>query len=58
VFLLVATIGLSLLLSFMTGNIGLILRQKTIILPFLFLLMFSRPPEELAASPEIDSEQV
>jgi hypothetical protein len=28
VFLLVATIGLSLLLSFMTGNIGLTLRQK------------------------------
>jgi hypothetical protein len=32
---------LCLLLSFMTGNVGLILRQKTIILPFLFLLLFS-----------------
>jgi hypothetical protein len=40
------------LLSFMTGNIGLILRQKKIILPFLFLLMFSRPLEELAALEE------
>ncbi|MBL8028016.1 MAG: hypothetical protein JNL74_16465, partial [Fibrobacteres bacterium] len=52
IFLLVSTIGLSLLLSFMTGNVGLILRQKTIILPFLFLLMFSRPPEELALEEE------
>lgn len=32
---------LIILLSFMTGNVGLILRQKTIILPFLFLLLFS-----------------
>jgi hypothetical protein len=31
------------LLSFMTGNVGLILRQKTIILPFLFLFLFHRP---------------
>jgi hypothetical protein len=56
VFLFVATVGLSLLLSFMTGNIGLILRQKTIILPFLFLLLFSRSPEELAVEIEHDSE--
>jgi hypothetical protein len=28
------------ILSFMTGNVGLILRQKTIFLPFIFLLLF------------------
>jgi hypothetical protein len=32
---------LIILLSFMAGNVGLILRQKTILLPFLFLLLFS-----------------
>jgi uncharacterized membrane protein YbaN (DUF454 family) len=31
---------LVLLLSFMTGNVGLILREKTILLPFLFLFLF------------------
>jgi hypothetical protein len=32
---------LTLLLSFLTGNVGLILREKTILLPFLFLLLFT-----------------
>lgn len=41
-FLLFASIGLLVLLSFMTANVGLILRQKTILLPFVFLLIFSR----------------
>jgi hypothetical protein len=40
-YLLVVCGLLIILLSFMTGNVGLILRQKTIILPFLFLLLFS-----------------
>jgi hypothetical protein len=35
------------LLSFMTGNIGLILRQKTILLPFLFLFLFGMKSTEM-----------
>ncbi|OGJ87524.1 MAG: hypothetical protein A2487_16625 [Candidatus Raymondbacteria bacterium RifOxyC12_full_50_8] len=46
IFFLAATGGLMVLLSFMTGNIGLLLRQKTILLPFLFLLLFSRPVQD------------
>jgi hypothetical protein len=42
-YLFFTTVGLVLLLSFMTGNVGLILRQKTIILPFFFLMLFSNP---------------
>jgi len=41
-FLFVGVICLIVLLSFMAGNIGLLLRQKTIILPLLFLLLFSQ----------------
>ena len=41
IYLLVIVIMFTLLLSFMTGNVGLILRQKTILLPFVFLLLFS-----------------
>jgi len=33
---------LSGILSFMAGNVGLMLRQKTVILPFLFMLLFAR----------------
>jgi len=40
-YLLLCVFLLTIVLSFMTGNVGLILRQKTIILPFLFLLIFS-----------------
>jgi hypothetical protein len=39
---MIAIIGmLTMLLSFLTGNVGLILREKTILLPFLFLLLFT-----------------
>ena len=43
-YLIVICSLLIILLSYMTGNVGLILRQKTIILPFLFLFLFHRPP--------------
>ena len=43
-YLVVVCSLLIILLSFMTGNVGLILRQKTIILPFLFLFLFHQPP--------------
>lgn len=39
------------LLSFMTGNVGLILRQKTILLPFIFLLLFSTKMKHANKSP-------
>ena len=57
VFFFLATLGLTILLSFMSGNIGLILRQKTIVLPFLFLLLFSREqvPEEVDYEEEGES---
>ena len=40
-YLFVMCCVLIVLLSFMTGNVGLILREKTILLPFLFLLLFA-----------------
>lgn len=46
-YLLVNILLLVLILSFMTGNVGLILRQKTIILPFLFLFLFYTTPEPI-----------
>ncbi|MFH0922126.1 MAG: hypothetical protein V1913_17415 [Fibrobacterota bacterium] len=49
---LATVIGLVLVLSFMTANVGLLLRQKTIILPFLFLLLFSRPSAEKSEGAE------
>ena len=41
IYLLTIVGMLTLLLSFLTGNVGLILREKTIMLPFLFLLLFT-----------------
>lgn len=43
-YLFISTISLIVLLSFLTGNVGLILRQKTILLPFLFLFLFRSKP--------------
>jgi len=57
IFFFLSTLGLTVLLSFISGNVGLILRQKTIVLPFLFLLLFSRPPEEYkTAAPDEENE--
>lgn len=50
-YLVVVCSLLIILLSFMTGNVGLILRQKTIILPFLFLLLFSTKTKNADKSP-------
>jgi hypothetical protein len=44
---------LCLILSFMAGNVGLILRQKTIILPFIFLFLFSRLGKEPISSRDV-----
>lgn len=41
-YLLIMILLLTVLLSFMSGNIGLILRQKTVILPFILLFIFYR----------------
>jgi hypothetical protein len=41
-FLLITTLSLSLVVTVAAVNIGLVLRQKTIILPFLFLLIFGK----------------
>jgi hypothetical protein len=38
-YLLTLVILLTVFLTFQTGNIGLILRQKTIMMPFIFLLV-------------------
>jgi hypothetical protein len=50
-YLLVVCGSLILILSFMTGNVGLILRQKTILLPFLFLFLFRSKPSGAAIKP-------
>jgi hypothetical protein len=50
-YLLLCVVFLSLLLSFMTANIGLILRQKTMLLPFVFLLLFSTKKQNADKSP-------
>lgn len=43
-YMLVTTISLIGLLSFLTGNVGLILRQKTILLAFMFLFLLKSKP--------------
>jgi hypothetical protein len=50
-FLFLCLVFLSLVLSYLTGNVGLILRQKTIILPFIFLLLFSTKKKNADKSP-------
>ncbi len=45
---MVFTVGyLTVILSFMTGNIGLAMRQKIIVLPFLFMLLLDRPDRKV-----------
>jgi hypothetical protein len=39
-FLVFSSLYLTVILSFLTGNIGLAMRQKIIVLPFLFMLLF------------------
>ena len=41
-FLLMAVVSLTLVVTVAAGNVGLVLRQKTIILPFLFLFLFGK----------------
>jgi hypothetical protein len=52
-YLLVVCGLLILLLSFMTGNVGLILRQKTILLPFVFLFLFRSKANRPTLSPSL-----
>jgi hypothetical protein len=47
-YLIIVCLLLILILSFMTGNVGLILRQKLILLPFLFLSLFWQKPINLS----------
>jgi hypothetical protein len=54
-YLLVVCGLLILLLSFMTGNVGLILRQKTILLPFVFLFLFRSKANRPTLSPSLDN---
>ena len=49
-YLLVTIISLIVLLSFLTGNVGLILRQKTILLAFLFLFLLRSKPFRFAVN--------
>ncbi len=46
-YLLIIILFLTALISFMSGNVGLILRQKTVILPFILLFIFYRKEKQL-----------
>jgi hypothetical protein len=46
-YLLINILLLTVILSFMSGNVGLILRQKTILLPFIFLFIFYNPKNKM-----------
>jgi len=50
-YLLINIALLVVILSFMSGNVGLILREKTILLPFVFLFIFYNPKNKLAPAP-------
>lgn len=45
-YLLIMIVLLTVLISFMSGNVGLILRQKTVILPFILLFVFHKKSDD------------
>ncbi|MGB7567892.1 MAG: hypothetical protein WBM07_08525, partial [Chitinivibrionales bacterium] len=57
-YLLIVCGLLILLLSFMTGNVGLILRQKTILLPFVFLFLFRGKPSGAVTKMMVHSDSL
>jgi len=50
-YLLINIVLLTMILSFMSGNVGLILREKTILLPFVFMFIFYRELTDRVVKP-------